>query len=127
MKKILIVEDNFQNRYLMSFMLEKTGYSVLLAETGAEAIAVAVRERPDMILMDIELPDMDGLEVTRRIRLSPADGSIPIVAVTSYAMAGDREKALQAGCNGYIEKPIDPEIFLAEIAAYCRGKRPESQ
>lgn len=127
MKKILIVEDNVQNRYLMSFMLEKTGYSVVLAETGAEAIAIAVRERPDMILMDIELPDMDGLEVTRRIRSSPADGSIPIVAVTSYAMAGDREKAFLAGCNGYIEKPIDPEIFLAEIAEYCRGKKTGSQ
>jgi len=118
MKKILIVEDNEQNLYLMQYMLEKSGYSVVIAHSGEEAVISAVQEKPDLILMDIQLPDMDGLEVTRRIRASEADGKIPIVAVTSFAMAGDREKALAAGCNGYIEKPINPENFLGEIAKY---------
>ena len=118
MKKILIVEDNEQNLYLMQYMLEKTGYSVVVARTGGEGVAMAVKERPDLILMDIQLPDMDGLEVTRRIRASEADDQIPIVAVTSFAMAGDREKALAAGCTGYIEKPIDPETFLNEVEKY---------
>jgi two-component system cell cycle response regulator DivK len=118
MKKILVVEDNEQNRYLMEYMLEQNGYAVVMAHSGSEAIAMAVGEKPDLILMDIQLPDMDGLEVTRRIRASGADGKIPIVAVTSFALTGDREKALAAGCNGYIEKPIDPETFLGEIAKY---------
>jgi CheY-like chemotaxis protein len=118
MKKILIVEDNEQNLYLMQYILEKNGYGVVMAKNGAEGVALAVQEKPDLILMDIQLPDMDGLEATRRIRASEADGKIPIVAVTSFAMAGDREKALAAGCNGYIEKPINPETFLGEIAKY---------
>jgi len=118
MKKILVVEDNEQNRYLMQYMLEKSGYGVVIAPSGGEALVLAVQERPDLILMDIQLPDMDGLEVTRRIRASEADGKIPIVAVTSFAMAGDREKALAAGCNGYIEKPINPETFLHEIGKF---------
>ncbi len=118
MKKILVVEDNEQNRYLMQYMLEKNGFSVVIGQSGAEGIAMALGERPDLILMDIQLPDMDGLEVTRRIRASEADGKIPIIAVTSFAMAGDREKALAAGCNGYIEKPINPETFLTEVGKY---------
>ncbi|MDI6725775.1 MAG: response regulator [Smithellaceae bacterium] len=98
MKKILIVEDNDQNLYLMQYMLEKNGYLVVTARTGGEGIAIAIRERPALILLDIQLPDMDGLEVTRRIRASEDDGIIPIVAVTSFAMTGDRERALAAGC-----------------------------
>jgi len=119
MKKVLVVEDNEQNRYLMEYMLEKSGYTVVLAHTGTEWLAMAIRERPDLILMDIQLPDLDGLEVTRRIRASEADGKIPIVAVTSFAMAGDRQKALEAGCSGYIEKPIDPETFLEDISKFA--------
>ena len=80
---------------------------------------MVVQESPDLILMDIQLPDMDGLEVTRKIRALETDGSIPIVAVTSFAMTGDREHALNAGCNGYIEKPINPEKFLEEIKKYA--------
>ena len=118
MKKILIVEDNEQNLYLMQFMLEKNGYEVVIARNGEEGLVLALQERPDLILMDIQLPGIDGLEVTRRIRVSEADGSIPIVAVTSFAMTGDRENALNAGCNGYIEKPINPETFLNEIKKY---------
>lgn len=118
MKKILIVEDNEQNRYLMEYMLKQNGYHVVMAISGSQAIAMVARETPDLILMDIQLPDMDGLEVTRRIRANEAGDKIPIVAVTSYAMSGDREKALAAGCNGYIEKPINPETFLTEIGKY---------
>lgn len=118
MKKILIVEDNEQNRYLMEYMLEQNGYSVVLACTGSQAVAMVAQEKPDLILMDIQLPDIDGLEVTRRIRATETNDNIPIVAVTSFATSGDREKALAAGCNGYIEKPINPETFLAEIGKY---------
>ncbi|MBN1615584.1 MAG: response regulator [Deltaproteobacteria bacterium] len=118
MKRILVVEDNEQNRYLMQYMLEQNDYDVITANDGAQAVIMAASEKPDLILMDIQLPDMDGLEVTRRIRASEADGKIPIVAVTSFAMAGDREKALAAGCDGYIEKPINPGTFLGEIAKY---------
>lgn len=118
MKKVLVVEDNEQNRYLMQFMLEKSGFNVLTAASGSEALVMALHEKPDLVLMDIQLPDTDGLAVTRQIRKSEIDGKIPIVAVTSFAMTGDREKALKAGCNGYIEKPINPETFLDEINRY---------
>ena len=115
MKKILVVEDNEKNMYLISFILKKKGYEVIEATTGEQGVELAIRDKPDLILMDIQLTDMDGLEATKRIRSSEADGKIPIVALTSYAMVGDRKKALAAGCTGYIEKPIDPETFMAEI------------
>jgi two-component system, cell cycle response regulator DivK len=118
MKKILVVEDNEQNRYLMEYMLEQNGYHVTIAHTGLQAITMTVQNKPDLILMDIQLPDMDGLEVTRRIRAAETKARVPIVAVTSFAMSGDRQKALAAGCNGYIEKPINPETFLLEIGKY---------
>jgi len=118
MKKILVVEDNEQNCYLMQYMLEQSSYNVVLANSGVQAITMTVQEKPDLILMDIQLPDMDGLEVTRRIRSSQGGNEIPIIAVTSFAMAGDRQKSLAAGCSGYIEKPINPETFLLEIAKY---------
>ena len=118
MKTILIIEDNVQNQYLMQYMLETEGYAVTLATTGIEGIHCAATEKPDLILMDIQLPGMDGLEVTRRIRSDEKGDPVPIVAVTSFAMAGDREKALDAGCTGYIEKPINPETFLKEIEKY---------
>jgi len=118
MKRILVIEDNEANMYLIKFMLEKSGYEVIGAETGTAGVELAIKEKPDLILMDVQLPDIDGLEATRRIRASEADGHIPIVALTSFAMAGDREKALAAGCTGYIEKPINPETFIAEIEKY---------
>lgn len=118
MKKILVVEDNHQNQYLMEYMLTKAGYLVIMAGSGCEGFALAIKEEPDLILMDIQLPDIDGLEVTRKIRASALGTRIPIVAVTSYAMTGDRGKALAVGCDGYIEKPIDPESFLKEIRKY---------
>ncbi len=118
MKKILVVEDNDTNLYLARFILEKSGYVVIEARNGMMAIEVAVEQRPDLIIMDIQLPDINGLEATQRIRASAADGTIPIVALTSYAMVGDKEKALAAGCTGYIEKPINPETFIREIERY---------
>jgi len=118
MKRILVVEDNETNLYLIKFMLEKNGYEVIEAKDGAVGVELAVKEKPDLILMDILLPGIDGLEATKRIRASEADSEIPIIALTSYAMAGDREKALAAGCTGYIEKPINPETFMAEIEKY---------
>jgi CheY-like chemotaxis protein len=115
MKKILVVEDNQINIYLCSRIIKSSGYEVIEARTGEEGVALALKERPDLIIMDIQLPGIDGLETTKRIRESEADGEIPIIALTSYAMAGDRKKALKAGCTGYIEKPINPETFIAEI------------
>lgn len=115
MKRILVVEDNEKNMYLISFILKKKGYEVIEATTGEQGVELAIRDKPDLILMDIQLTDMDGLEATKRIRASEADGEIPIIALTSHAMVGDRKKALAAGCTGYIEKPIDPETFMAEI------------
>jgi CheY-like chemotaxis protein len=85
---------------------------------GTVGVELAVKEKPDLVIMDIQLPDIDGLEATKRIRASKADSDIPIIALTSYAMAGDREKALAAGCTGYIEKPINPETFISEIEKY---------
>ena len=98
--------------------MRKSGYEVIEARTGEEAINLAIKEKPDMIIMDIQLPGIDGLEATKRIRESEADEKIPLVALTSYAMTGDREKALRAGCTGYIEKPINPETFMSEIEKY---------
>jgi CheY-like chemotaxis protein len=118
MKRILVVEDNGTNMYLIGFILRKNGYEVLEAATGEDGVGLAVKEKPDLILMDLQLPGIDGLEATRRIRESEADGEVPIVALTSYAMAGDRERALNAGCTGYIEKPINPETFMGDIEKY---------
>ena len=118
MKRVLVVEDNEDNMRLISYIFKKHGLEVIEARDGAEGVALAVQEKPDLILMDIQLPDIDGLEATRRIRASEAGSDIPIIAITSYAMPGDREKALAAGCNGYITKPIDVETFMAEIEKY---------
>jgi len=121
MKKVLVVEDNKSNMYLISFMLKQNGFKVIEAWTWKEGIDLAIKEKPDFILMDIQLPDIDGLETTRRIRDSEASGKIPkipIIALTSSTMVGDREKAFAAGCTGYIEKPINPHTFLTEIKKY---------
>ncbi|NVN91024.1 MAG: response regulator [Desulfuromonadales bacterium] len=121
-KKILYIEDNEQNLYLVRFILEKHGYAVCAAMDGREGIDCAARVRPDLILLDIQLPLMDGYAVARQLRSNPDLAAIPIVAVTSYAMAGDRDKALAAGCNGYIEKPINPDTFVRQVEQHlpCR-------
>ncbi|MCX6006928.1 MAG: response regulator [Chloroflexi bacterium] len=118
MKKVLVVEDNESNLYLMRFLLEKNGFQVIEAKEGTQGVNMAKTETPDFIIMDIQLPDINGLEATRRIRDAEVNSNIPIIAVTSYAMVGDREKAIAAGCTGYIEKPINPDTFLAELKKY---------
>lgn len=115
MKRVLVIEDNGNNLKLITFILKKHGYETIEATSGREGIDLAQQGKPDFILLDIQLPDMDGIEVLKAIRDSEADGDIPIIAVTSYAMSGDRERFMAAGCNGYIEKPIDPAIVMSEI------------
>lgn len=115
MKKALIIEDNEDNMKLISFILEKNGYDTVWAESGKKGTEMVLSEKPDFIILDIQLPDINGLEVLREIRKSEANGSIPIIAMTSFAMSGDRQKMLEAGCNGYIEKPIDPDIVINQI------------
>jgi two-component system, cell cycle response regulator DivK len=114
-RNILIIEDNEQNLYLLAFLLEKHGYRIETARDGQSGVDTAVRTRPDLILLDIQLPVMDGYAVARLLRAYPELSQTPIVAVTSYAMLGDREKALESGCTGYIEKPINPDTFVAQI------------
>ena len=115
---LLIIEDNPQNYYMMRFLLEKHGFSVVVAENGRDGIAAALRGRPAAVLLDIQLPEMDGYAVAAELRKNPDMKEVPVIAVTSYAMAGDREKVLAAGATGYIEKPINPETFVDEIRSY---------
>lgn len=117
-QKVLVIEDNEQNLYLLTFILEKNGFDVISAGNGQDGIDLACQKNPNLILLDIQLPLMNGYEVARRLRLVEKIETIPIIAVTSYAMVGDREKALEAGCTGYIEKPINPETFMDEIKKY---------
>lgn len=123
--RILYIEDNEQNLYLITYLLKASDYEVLQARSGEEGIGMAGERLPDLILLDIQLPGMDGYEIARRIRTNPDLRQVPIVAVTSYAMVGDKEKALAAGCDGYIEKPIDPITFLSQMEAHLpKGARP---
>ena len=115
---MLVIEDNERNRYLVTFLLERKGYTVVSATDGRQALDLVQTITPALILLDIKLPVMDGYAVARALRAQPKLIAIPIVAVTSYAMSGDREKALAAGCNGYIEKPIDPVSFVSEIERF---------
>lgn len=116
--KILYIEDNEQNYYLVNFILTRRGHTLSWARDGKAGLQAAASDRPDLILLDIQLPLMDGYAVARALRGQPALASIPIVAVTSYAMPGDREKALEAGCTGYIEKPINPATFSAQVEEF---------
>ncbi|MBN2051405.1 MAG: response regulator [Spirochaetales bacterium] len=115
---LLIIEDNEQNMYLMHFLLEKKGFSVIEADNGREGIEKALRFKPGAILLDIQLPEMDGYAVARELKEHPELSGVPIIAVTSYAMVGDRERILAAGATGYIEKPINPDTFVEEIIRY---------
>lgn len=115
MKRVLVIEDNENNMELITFILEANGYQTLRAETGQKGVDIAIQERPDFIILDIQLPDIMGTEVLKRIRKSEIGNSIPIIAMTSFAMAGDRERLLSAGCDGYIEKPIDPAVVMTQI------------
>jgi CheY-like chemotaxis protein len=121
MTRVLIVEDNPANMKLATFLLESVGYTVSSATDAEAGLTLARDEHPDLILMDIQLPGMDGYAVARALRALETLRGASIIAVTSYAMVGDREKALAAGCNGYIEKPIDPMTFVDQIALFGRS------
>lgn len=120
-KRILLIEDNEQNRYLASFLLQAKGWEVVHAADGPSGVELCSQINPALILLDIQLPGMDGYAVARALRADPRLAAIPIVAVTSYAMPGDRERCMAAGCNGYIEKPIDPQTFSDEVARFVEG------
>jgi CheY-like chemotaxis protein len=115
MKKVLVIEDNENNMELITFILEANNYETIRAETGQQGIYMAINDRPDFILLDIQLPDIMGTDVLKAIRKNKSCDTIPIIAITSYAMAGDRELLLNAGCDGYIEKPIEPMIVMDQI------------
>jgi CheY-like chemotaxis protein len=115
---ILIIEDNEQNLYLIRFLLEKNGFVVEEARTGKEGIDKALSVKPVLILLDIQLPDIPGHTVSRELRKCKGFEDIPIIAVTSFAMTGDRVKCMEAGCTGYIEKPINPNLFVGDIKKY---------
>ena len=116
-KRILLIEDNEQNRYLVTFLLQARGWEVAHAADGPAGLALAGEIAPALILLDIQLPGMDGYAVARALRANPKLAAIPVVAVTSYAMPGDRERCIEAGCTGYLEKPIDPQTFAADVEA----------
>lgn len=117
-QKILVIEDNEQNMYMISYLLESNNYHVYQSFNGADGIARAMEVNPDAILLDIQLPGMDGYSVARELRKNKELNKTPIIAVTSYAMSGDREKAFEAGADGYIEKPIDPDKFISQLQAF---------
>jgi CheY-like chemotaxis protein len=121
MRRALVIEDNENNMELITFILEESNYQTLRAETGQKGVDLALQERPDFIILDIQLPDILGTEVLKMIRASEIGDRIPIIAMTSYAMAGDREKLLAAGCDGYIEKPIDPVTVMNQIEKVVGG------
>ena len=125
-EQILLVDDNVLNRRLAQFLLKSRGYIVYEATTGQEALDLARAHLPDLIFMDLQLPDLDGLTVTKVLKENELTRQIPVIALTAFAMQGDREKALQAGCDGYITKPIDTRSFPAAVSQYLAtavGKR----
>ena len=122
MAKILLVEDNEMNRDMLSRRLERRGYQVVIAEDGAAGVSMARLENPDLILMDMSLPVMDGWEATRQIKATPETKVIPVIALTAHAMAGDEEKALAVGCNDYETKPVDLPRLLAKIEVLLQSK-----
>ena len=122
MAKILLVEDNEMNRDMLSRRLERRGYAVVIAEDGAKGVDMAKSELPDIILMDMSLPIMDGWEATRQVKAAPQTKGIPVIALTAHAMAGDEEKAFAAGCNDYETKPVDLAKLLAKIDALLQSK-----
>ena len=120
-ERILIAEDNEKNIKLFRDVLQLSGYETLEASTGEQAIELATLHRPDLVLMDIRLPGTDGLEALRRLREDERTADIPIVALTAQAMAGDRERFLEAGFNGYVSKPVNVVEFISTVRRYCKG------
>src|ERR671930_857128 len=121
--KILYIEDNRENRMLVRAILEAEGYTIIDAEDGLSGIEAAIREEPALILLDVNLPGVDGYEVVAIIKSFPTLATTPVIAVTAYAMEGDRQRTLVAGCDGYIQKPIDVDAFPRQIAEFLQGKR----
>jgi two-component system cell cycle response regulator DivK len=119
-KRILVIEDQEDNRRIVRDLLTSVGYEIIEAVTGEEGVTAAETHVPDLILMDIQLPGLDGYEATRRIKANPALLHIPIIAVTSYALSGDDVKAFAAGCNGYVSKPFSPRALLAKIREFLQ-------
>ncbi len=124
-KRILVIEDHEDNRRIMNFTLSAAGFEMIEAVTGDEGVAMAESERPDLILMDIQLPGIDGYEATRLIKAKPALRHIPIIVVTSYALSGDEVKAKEAGCNAYLAKPFRPRELLAKVREFVPEAPPE--
>jgi len=124
-RTVLVVEDNDMNMQLVEYLLEEGGYEIVKATSGEEALALTRSEsqRPDLILMDIHLPGMDGLSVVREMKSDQRTNRIPILALTAHAMRGDKDRFLEAGCDGYISKPIDVKTFLTSIEQYIDGHR----
>jgi CheY-like chemotaxis protein len=116
--RVLLVEDNPANLALMTYLLQASGYTTLTATNGREGVEVAQRESPDVILMDLQMPNMNGYEAAREVKEMPALRGVPIVAVTAFAMVGDRDKILAHGFDGYIAKPITPERFVSEVEGF---------
>ena len=125
--KILYVEDNDDNVYMLKNRLTRAGFTVLVASDGARGIAMAASEQPDLILMDLTLPDIDGEEATRRLKADPLTGGIPVIALTAHAMTGDREKALAAGCDDFDTKPVDMPRLLGKIETFKRDELPSAK
>jgi two-component system, cell cycle response regulator DivK len=124
MPKILLVEDNEMNRDMLSRRLQRKGYSVATAESGERGLLLARQEMPDLVLMDITLPEMDGWEVVRQLKADPSTRSIPVIALTARALASDRAKAFEVGCDDYDTKPVDFARLIAKIAAFLEEKQP---
>ncbi len=119
--EVLVVEDNEKNMKLFRDILEARGYRTLEATTGGRAVELAVEHQPDLVLMDIQLPDIDGVEALRRLRADARSASLPVLALTAQAMEGDRERFLAAGFDGYLSKPVDVVDFVATVQRYCEG------
>ncbi|HLT64788.1 MAG TPA: response regulator [Flavobacterium sp.] len=120
---ILIIEDNDQNMYMLSYLLEKNNFKVLKAFNGQDGLRQAKEFHPDIILLDIQLPDMDGYDICKNIRHNGVPNSTIIIAVTSHAMGGDKEKAIQAGANGYLDKPINPDTFVSQMKKIIKANK----
>jgi two-component system cell cycle response regulator DivK len=118
MKRVLVVEDTEDNRKIIRDLMTSAGYETIEAVTGEEGVAMAAEHRPDLILMDVQLPVLDGYEATRRIKANPATRHIPVIAVTSYALSGDEEKTRAAGCDAYVAKPFSPRLLLAKVRGF---------
>ena len=122
MPRILVVEDNEDNRDSLARRLERRGFEVLLARDGKHGVEMAAAEKPDLILMDMNMPEMDGWEATRKIKAAPDGAAVPVIALTAHAMTGDRERALEAGCSDYHTKPIEFPKLVAQIETLLQGR-----